>query len=125
VPGVTTGYDMLAMSHDSHAMLFGMFEVSILHNMVHLILGVAGVAASRSVPASALFLVLGGIGYLVLWIYGLIVDDGSGADVLPTNPADDWLHFGLGVAMLVVFFATPRLGTTAATDPHRPHSPIE
>ncbi|SEL00886.1 DUF4383 domain-containing protein [Rhodococcus maanshanensis] len=125
VPGLTTGYDTLAVAHDSHALLFGMFEVSILHNVVHMVFGAAGVAASRSVAASALFLVLGGIGYLVLWIYGLIADDGTGADVLPTNPADDWLHLGLGVAMLVVFFATPRLGATAATDPHRPHAPIE
>ncbi|PTR42978.1 DUF4383 domain-containing protein [Rhodococcus sp. PvR099] len=125
VPGVTTGYDTLALPHDSQAELFGLFEVSILHNIVHLVFGVIGVAASRSIAASALFLVLGGIAYLVLWIYGLIVDDLSGADFLPTNAADDWLHFGLGIAMLAIFFATPRIGTTRATDPHRPHSPIE
>ncbi|MFI6430708.1 DUF4383 domain-containing protein [Rhodococcus oryzae] len=125
VPGVTTDYAMLAPAHDSHAELFGVFEVSVLNNVVHLVFGVVGVASCRWVGASALFLVLGGIINLLFWVYGLIVDEESGADFLPTNPADYWLHFGLGLAMIAVFFATPRLGTTAATDPHLPYSPVE
>lgn len=124
-PGVTTDYGLLALAQGSRAELFGVLGVSVLHNVVHLVFGVVGVAACRWVGASALFLVLGGIINLVLWGYGLIVDGGSGAAALPTNPADDWLHFGMGLAMIAVFFATPRLRTTAATDPHLPHSPVE
>ena len=38
IPGVTTDYDMLAWAgHESHAQLFGIFTVSVLHNIVHLV----------------------------------------------------------------------------------------
>ncbi len=41
VPGVTTDYDgMTVAGHESTAMLLGVFHVSILHNIVHLFLGV-------------------------------------------------------------------------------------
>jgi uncharacterized membrane protein YiaA len=48
IPGVTTDYDMLAgAGHHSGAMLFGIFEVSVLHDVVHLLFGVAGLAMAR------------------------------------------------------------------------------
>ena len=54
VPGITSDYDSLgAAGHESHAMLLGIFQVSVLHNIVHLLFGVAGVAprpASRHGP---------------------------------------------------------------------------
>src|SRR5690625_6624370 len=81
-------------------MLIGLFQVSILHNIVHLLYGVAGIAlASR--PASArLFMLIGGALYLVLWVYGLAIDKESMANLVPLNSADDWLHFVLGVALM-------------------------
>jgi cytochrome c biogenesis protein CcdA len=39
--------------------------------------------------------------YLVLWLYGLLIDKGSQANFVPLNSADDWLHFALGVVMVV------------------------
>jgi hypothetical protein len=49
IPGVTTGYDALTFAgHHSGAMLFGLFQVSILHNLVHLAFAVAGLAAFAS-----------------------------------------------------------------------------
>jgi Domain of unknown function (DUF4383) len=55
IPGVTTNYDTLALaSHHSEALLLGLFQVSILHNIVHLLFGVAGlVAALRSAEPAA------------------------------------------------------------------------
>jgi len=41
----------------------------------------------------------GGVLYLLLWIYGLVVDKTSDANFVPLNSPDDWLHFGLGVGM--------------------------
>ncbi|MBA0127030.1 DUF4383 domain-containing protein [Haloechinothrix sp. YIM 98757] len=101
VPGITTGYDELSFAgHDSEAMLLGLFQVSILHNLVHLAFGVAGVALARTVRSSGMFLIAGGAIYLVLWIYGLIIDLDSTANFVPLNTADNWLHLVLGVGMI-------------------------
>ena len=42
----------------------------------------------------------GGVIYLVLWLYGLLVDLDSSANFVPVNTADNWLHFLLGVGMI-------------------------
>ena len=48
VPGITTNYDQLTFAgHHSDAALLGIFNVSVLHNLVHLAFGVAGIALAR------------------------------------------------------------------------------
>ncbi len=101
VPGITSGVDQLTFAgHQSGAMLLGLFQVSILHNIVHLLFGVVGLALSRSWTGSRSYLIWGGAIYLVLWIYGLVIGHESPANFVPLNMADNWLHFVLGVAML-------------------------
>lgn len=101
IPGVTTGVDELQfVGHHSSAHLLGLFQVSILHNIVHLLFGVVGIAASRSVKASRLYLLIGGVVYLLLWIYGLIVPHDSQLNFVPLNQADNWLHLGLAAGMV-------------------------
>jgi hypothetical protein len=103
IPGITTDYGSMQFAgHESGAMLLGIFQVSILHNIVHLLFGVAGVMLARSFDGARAFLVGGGAIYLVLWIYGLIIDKESGANFVPLNTADDWLHFVLGVGMVAL-----------------------
>ncbi|GAB3020630.1 membrane protein [Nocardioides flavus (ex Wang et al. 2016)] len=101
IPGTTTSTDGLrAAGHQSHAELLGIFQVSILHNFVHLLLGAAGIALARTVRSARAFLLGGGATYLVLWLYGLLVDQTSQANFMPLNAADDWLHLGLGLGMI-------------------------
>jgi hypothetical protein len=103
IPGITTPYDGLeGAGHESHAELLGLFQVSILHNVVHLLFGVAGLALARTVTSARSYLIGGGAVYLVLWIYGLVVDKQSQANFVPLNTADDWLHFVLGVGMIAL-----------------------
>lgn len=45
-------------------------------------------------------MLIGGIVYLVLWIYGLLVDKESVANFVPLNSGDDWLHLVLGLTMV-------------------------
>ena len=103
VPGITTNYDSMTFAgHESHAKLIGIFEVSILHNIVHLLFGVAGIALSRRADTAFAYLVGGGAIYLVLWVYGLVVDRGSDANFVPVNNADNWLHLVLGLGMVAL-----------------------
>lgn len=119
IPGITSNYDQLGFAgHGSGAMLLGAFQVSVLHNIVHLLFGVAGIALARSVPQSRNYLIVGGAIYLVLWLYGLLIGQDSGANFVPVNTADNWLHFVLGVAMIGLGVAltrdTARTGRTNA-----------
>ena len=55
---------------------------------------------SRTWGAARTFLLGGGLVYLVLWIYGLVIDEDSTANFVPFDEKDNWLHLGLGLAML-------------------------
>ncbi|HEX4679915.1 MAG TPA: DUF4383 domain-containing protein [Gaiellaceae bacterium] len=97
VPGITTHYGALSFAgHGSGAKLLGIFQVSVLHNIVHLSFGVVGLLLAKTVDGARRFLVGGGAVYLLLWVIGLA----GAADWIPANTADNWLHFVLGVGMI-------------------------
>lgn len=101
VPGITANFDTIMFAgHHSEAALLGIFQVSVLHNVVHLLFGVVGLLALRSRGLAKSYLIVGGIIYAVLWIYGLIVPMESMGNFVPLNTADNWLHFVLAVAMV-------------------------
>ncbi|MFF8606618.1 DUF4383 domain-containing protein [Streptomyces sp. NPDC015346] len=103
IPGITTDYDSLKFAeHDSHAKLLGIFQVSILHNLVHVLFGVVGMAMARTPGGARAFLIGGGVVYLALWIYGLVIDLDSDANFVPVNSADNWLHLALGAVMVLL-----------------------
>ena len=105
IPGITTNYDDLKFAgEDSAAELLGIFRVSILHNIVHLLFGLAGLALARTFEGARTYMIGGGIVYLALWILGLV----GGADWIPANDADHWLHLALGIAMIGLGYLTSR-----------------
>lgn len=109
IPGITTHFGSMSFAeHHSGAKLVGIFGVSVLHNLVHLAFGIAGLALARSYRGARMYLLVGGIIYLVLWVYGLAIDRGSSANFVPVNTADNWLHFVLGAAMIILALALGR-----------------
>jgi hypothetical protein len=101
IPGITTHYgDLTFAGHDSDAKLLGIFEVSVLHNVVHLLFGVVGLYLARSWEGARGFLIGGGVIYFLLFVYGLVIDHESGANFVPLNDADNWLHFVLSILMV-------------------------
>ncbi|HEY0905036.1 MAG TPA: DUF4383 domain-containing protein [Marmoricola sp.] len=101
IPGITSSYDEMTFAgHESDAQLLGIFEVSVLHNIVHLLFGLAGFAMARSWSGARTYLVGGGFVYLLLWLYGLVVDHESDANFVPLDEADNWLHLVLGLGMV-------------------------
>jgi hypothetical protein len=106
VPGLTSGlYDGLEFAgDDGEAELLGTFAVSVLHNIVHGLFGLAGLALAATPSGARTFLVGGGGLYAALALFGFA----GGGEWLPANRADDWLHLGLAVAMVVVGVATSR-----------------
>ena len=112
IPGITTNFgDMNFIGHDSEAKLLGIFQVNVVHNIVHLLFGVIGLAAARAWESSRLFLIGGGVIYLVLWLYGLVIDFGSAANFVSLNTADNWLHLFLGLGMIGLGAALGRNAT--------------
>ena len=109
IPGITTNFGAMTFAgHQSEAMLLGLFQVSVLHNIVHLLFGVAGLAMARSVAGARNFLIYGGVVYAVLWLYGLLIDHGSAANFVPVNTADNWLHLVLAIGMIALGFLLGR-----------------
>lgn len=103
IPGITTDYGSMQFAgHESEAMLLGIFQVSILHNIVHLLFGAAGLAMSKTWSGARSYLIGGGAIYLVLWLYGLLIGHDTPANFVPVNNADDWLHFVLGAGMIAL-----------------------
>ena len=100
IPGITTNlYEGLEFAgDDGTAQLLGIFDVSILHNIVHGLFGIAGLALAKTASGARTFLIGGGAIYVALWLLGII----GGANWIPSNTADNWLHLGLGGALIVL-----------------------
>ncbi|GAB3528333.1 DUF4383 domain-containing protein [Arthrobacter monumenti] len=106
IPGITTNYAALQFAgHGSEAMLLGLFQVSVLHNIVHLLYGAAGIALAKTASSARTYLTAGGVIYLLLWLYGVLTDSGSTANFVRLNVADNWLHLGLGLGMAALGLA--------------------
>lgn len=103
IPGITTDFGELEFAgHESGAMLLGIFQVSVLHNLVHLGFAVAGFVLARTAAGARGYLIGGGALYLVVFLYGLLVGLHDEANFLPVNDADDVLHVVLGGGMVLL-----------------------
>src|SRR5687767_4248675 len=112
IPGVTTNlYDGLEFAgDDGNAELLGLFQVSVLHNIVHVLFGLAGLALAATASGGRTYLIGGGAIYLVLFLLGIV----GGGDWIPANDADNWLHLLLGAGMIGLGVVTTRESRVAS-----------
>jgi hypothetical protein len=120
IPGITQDYDELTNFGGEGAELLGIFGVNIIENIVHLAFGLVGLAMARTALGARTFLIGGGVVYLVIWIYGILIDLDSDANFIGVNDAGNWLHLALGVAMVVGGIVTTRGRMMTTTPPPPP-----
>ena len=113
IPGITTNlYDGLEFAgDDGTAELLGIFQVSVLHNIVHLLFGLAGLALAATASGARTFLIGGGAIYLALFA----ARDYRRRRLDPVNNADNWLHLLLGAGMIGLGVLTTRESRVAST----------
>jgi uncharacterized protein DUF4383 len=104
-----------------HGRLFGVWPVNILHNIVHLGIGLWGVVAYRSFAGARLFSRCLAVLYGVLAVMGLIPVLNTTFGLIPLHGNDVWLHALTALVAAYFGWRTPEHveepGGTAATYP--------
>ena len=77
------------------------FDVNGLHNIVHLLIGLALIAASRRTDSARGANLAIGATYVLLGVLGPFIDD-TAVDVIGLNGADHGLHLASGVVLVAV-----------------------
>jgi hypothetical protein len=108
-----TGMNNMESDPDVAPKLLGIFPVNVLHNVVHILFGVWGIAASRSWSASKTFGQIGGVAYLLLAVLGLIARSTFG--LIPIGGNNIWLHALLGVVLAYFGFTARDAAIRPAT----------
>jgi len=94
-----TGFRDFAAPTDATLIVF---DVNPLHNIVHILIGVVGLALSRTLAGARTFGLLLAVGYGLAFLYGLFAT-GQDWDILNLNWADNILHLAsaaVGVAIV-------------------------
>ena len=96
--------------------LLGIFAVNGLHNAIHVISGIAGIAAAM-MGWSRLYCQAFGVIYLLVGILGFVATDSNGMllGLIHNNMADNILHLAIGGASAFVGFAAHNAPATTAT----------
>ena len=105
IPGITADADRLGVFGDVAARLLGLFGVNWLENLTHILFGIVGIAASGRADRARAYFLGSAVIYVVLAIYGMVIDLDGPANFLGVNAAGNWLHLALGVATLAVGLA--------------------
>ena len=98
VPGIT-----------SDGMLLGIFMVDGLHNIIHIVSGLAALAAAWGLYGSRLYFKVFGVVYALVTILGF-VGGGSVLGLIMVNMADNLLHLVIAVAALWIGFGMKEEG---------------
>jgi hypothetical protein len=106
-----TGFDNF-FEHTGKSLLG--FEINGMHNVVHILIGVAGLALARTLTGARTYGWLLAVGYGAAFIYGLFAV-GEDWDFLSLNSADNVLHILTAAVGLVIALGPVRTGVDSRT----------
>jgi hypothetical protein len=93
------------------------FELNPLHNIVHLAIGLAGLALWRRLDGARLYGWLLAAGYGATFVYGLLAAGNSDINFLSINGADNGLHLVSAIAGLAIaLWPAPRTARDGLAD---------
>jgi hypothetical protein len=122
---VTSAGPISATGQDSGAgngMLI-VFMVSPLHNVIHLLVGAAGVALAWGRMSARLYGLMLFVAYTAIFAWGVVVTGHGGSNPLALNWPDNWLHLAsalVGLLILVIPAGLDRTPLAAAVESQRP-----
>jgi len=93
------------------------FEINPAHNIVHLVIGLAGLALWRTRAGAKTYGILLAVGYGAAFLYGLLAVGNDDINFLSINLADNGLHIVsalAGVAMYMLADDRNRAGTSTS-----------
>jgi hypothetical protein len=94
IPGITT---------DEY--LFGIFHVNVLHNLLHIVTGLAALyLANKGEESAQTFFKVFGVVYAVLALIGFLIGDNLILGLITNNQADTWLNVVIAVVSLYLGF---------------------
>jgi len=98
---LVTGFDQFATVTEETLLGFG---INPLHNIVHLVIGLAGIALGSTLSRARTYGWILAIGYGATFVYGLLAANNPELNFLNINAADNGLHIvstlaGLAIAL--------------------------
>ncbi len=105
--------------HANHGYLLGIFPVNLLHNLVHILFGIWGLAAyAGGFDASRVYARSVAVIYALLAIMGLIPQGNLNTTfgLIPIHGNDVWLHAVIAVAAAYFGWAVAREPTLRTSD---------
>ena len=85
--------------------LFGLFPINVLHNLVHIIFGIWGIAVWRSIPRAVMYAKSVAVIYAVFVVMGIIPFLRTTFGLVPLYGHDVWLHAVLAAVAAYFGFA--------------------
>lgn len=95
-------------------MLLGIASVNVVHNLVHLVIGIAGLAMARTDEGAGTFCKTFGVILLLIGVLGFFVPNLFG--ILPIGGYDPWIHLITGAILAYFGFAAAPAGRAATTN---------
>ena len=90
-----------------YGFILGLLPVNILHNLVHVLFGILGIAAYAGVFAPRVYAQIVAVSYGLLVILGLVPATNTLFGLVPIYGADVWLHLVLGLVAAYFGFLRP------------------
>ncbi len=95
-----TGFDDF-FARDTEQFLLGL-EINPAHNVVHLVLGLLGLALWWTASGARTYGAVLFVGYGAAFVYGLFAVDNADINLLSMNTADNWFHLASALTGLVI-----------------------